>query len=63
MIIHVEIAHPKLYVLRKQQFNEVAKPVDVHVWQLGKKRIGPFNHTITNFLVPQIHTKKNDEQQ
>ncbi len=50
MTIRVEIARPKLFALRKQQFNEVAKLVDVHVWQLGKKNIGPFSHVITNFF-------------
>ncbi len=63
MTIHVEIAHPKLFTLRKQQFNEVTKLVDVHVWQLGNKRIGPFSLAITRFFGATNPYQKNDEQQ
>ncbi len=63
MTIRVEIAHPKLFVLRKQQFNEVAEPTNVHVWQLGKKRTGPSSHAIIRFFGATNPYQKNDEQQ
>jgi hypothetical protein len=37
MTIHVQIAHSKLFTLKKQQLNEVAKLVHVHVQQPRKK--------------------------
>jgi hypothetical protein len=58
MIIHVQIANPKLFGLRKQQLNEVVEPLSTHVRQLGKKMTSPSNHAIIGFLVPQTHTKK-----
>jgi hypothetical protein len=37
MTIHVQIAHSKLFALKKQQLNEVAKLAIVHVQQPRKK--------------------------
>jgi hypothetical protein len=31
MIIRVQIVNPKLFCLRKQQFNEVAEPFSTHI--------------------------------
>jgi len=37
MTIHVQIAHSKLFALKKQQLSEVAKLVIIHVQQPRKK--------------------------
>jgi hypothetical protein len=46
----VQIAHLKLFALKKQKFNVVAKLIAVHSWQLGKKRTSPFSYVITQFF-------------
>ncbi len=52
MTIHVQTTHLKLFVLKKQQLGEVAKPNVVHFQQLRNKRIGPFSCSITIDALP-----------
>jgi hypothetical protein len=59
----VQIANPKLFGLRKQQFNEVVEPLSIHVRKLGKKKTSPSNHAIIGFLGATNPYQKNDEQQ
>ncbi len=32
MNIYVQIAHPKLFAMKKQQFNVVVEPIAIHAW-------------------------------
>ncbi len=50
MTTYVEITHPKLFAIRKQQFNVVAEPSIIHARQLGKKRISTFNCVIIDLF-------------
>lgn len=50
MTTHVQIAHLKLFTLKKQKFSMVARLVATQSWQLRKKRTGPFNYAIIHFF-------------
>jgi hypothetical protein len=61
MTIHVQTAHPRLFVQRKQQLSEkVAKFVD-HVQQTRKKRITISPCAITSFFGSTNLLKKFDK--
>jgi hypothetical protein len=60
MTMHVQISHSKLFALRKQ-LSAVTEFVTVHVWQPGKKRIGPSNCAIIDFFGAINMYKKFDE--
>ncbi len=58
MKTHVDIAHPKLFALRKTQLAKKATIVNAnHTWQKGKKRTRASSFTITLILGPQTHAK------
>ncbi len=61
MTMHVQISHSKLFALRKQQLKEVTEHVTIHVWQSGKKRIGPSSCAIIDFFGAKNMYKKFDE--
>jgi hypothetical protein len=61
MIMHVQISHSKLFTLKKQ-FSAMTKPITIHDWQPGKKRIGPFSCAIIDFFGAINLYKKFDEQ-
>ncbi len=50
MTTHVQTTHLRLFALKKQQLDEVAEPIVVHVQQLKNKRIGPSSYAITTFF-------------
>jgi hypothetical protein len=56
MKTHVDIAHPRFFVLKKTQHVKKAIIVNVeHTWQRGKKRTRPSSSPL--ILGPQTHTK------
>jgi hypothetical protein len=62
MKIHVDIAHPRLFVLRKIQLVEKEIIVNVeHTWQRGKKRTKPSSFAITTYFGSTNPYKNNDE--
>ncbi len=62
MKTHVDIAHPRLFVLRKTQLVKKAIIVNVeHTWQRGKKRTRPSSSAITTYFGSTNPYKNNDE--
>jgi hypothetical protein len=61
MNIHVQIAHPKLFSRRKQQFKEMVVKLGTHILKLKNKRTSPSYYAITNFFGPTNPYPKNDD--
>ncbi len=62
MKTHIDITHPRLFVLRKTQLVENAIIVNVeHTWQRGKKRTRPSRYAITTYFGSTNPYKNNDE--
>jgi len=59
---HLDIAHPRLFMLRKTQLVEKAIFVNVkHTRQRGKKRTRPSSFAITTYFGSTNPYKNNDE--
>ncbi len=50
MTTHVQIAHLKLFTLKKQKFSMVEELVATQSWQPKKKRTSPSNYVIIHFF-------------
>jgi hypothetical protein len=62
MKTHVDIAHPRLFVLRKTQLVEKAIIVNVeYTRQRGKKRTRPSSYAITTYF-GSINTYENNDE-
>jgi hypothetical protein len=62
MKTHVDIANPRLFLLRKTQLVKKAIIVNVkYTWQRGKKRARPSSSAITTYFGSTNPYKNNDE--
>jgi hypothetical protein len=61
MNTHIQIAHPKLFTQRKQQFKERVVETTTHTQQLKNKRTSPSCYAINTFFGATNPYPQNDE--